>query len=60
VRSGADGRFRLAVDQTSGDDASLYLIAKGGTPAASASGGDKPGDRLAGRARHVATIVILM
>ena len=42
VRSDADGRFQLGSDQAPGGDASLYLVAKGGTPAASASGGNNP------------------
>nr|WP_294520150.1 hypothetical protein [uncultured Rhodopila sp.] len=42
VRSGADGRFEIASDQTPGGDTSLYLVARGGTPAASAPGGDNP------------------
>ena len=35
VRTGADGRFAMSTAGASGNDASLYLIAKGGSPAAS-------------------------
>jgi hypothetical protein len=39
ARTGADGRFVLNAD---GGGASLYLIAKGGSPAAAKAGGDNP------------------
>jgi hypothetical protein len=39
TRTGADGRFVLTGD---GGGASLYLVAKGGRPAANATSGDNP------------------
>ena len=41
VKTGADGRFQVGSDQTPGKDTSLYLVAKGGMPAAK-GGGDNP------------------
>ena len=40
TRTGADGRFALGTAGASGKDASLYLVAKGGTPAANKASGD--------------------
>ena len=42
VRTGDDGRFTIAGGADRASDASLYLIAKGGTPATDKSGGDNP------------------
>jgi ethanolamine utilization protein EutQ (cupin superfamily) len=42
TRSSADGRFALNVGGTPGKDAILYVVAKGGTPAAKQSGGNSP------------------
>jgi ethanolamine utilization protein EutQ (cupin superfamily) len=42
TRSSADGRFALNVGGTPGKDAILYVVAKGGTPAAKQSGGNNP------------------
>lgn len=39
ARTGADGRFALDAD---GGGAILYLVAKGGSPAAAKAGGDNP------------------
>jgi hypothetical protein len=41
TRTGADGRFALNA-AAPGKDAILYLVAKGGTPAANKGGGDNP------------------
>jgi hypothetical protein len=41
AESGADGRFTLNA-ATSGNDVSLYLIAKGGTSSANKTSGDNP------------------
>jgi hypothetical protein len=41
TRTGADGRFALNASAP-GTDAILYLVAKGGTPAANKGGGDNP------------------
>jgi len=41
ARTGADGRFTLDA-ATPGKDAILYLVAKGGTPAANKAAGDNP------------------
>src|ERR1700690_3025514 len=40
VRTGADGHFALNSVGAPGSDVSLYVIAKGGTPAANQAGGD--------------------
>src|SRR5262245_20259843 len=40
ARTGADGRFSMAVPGTAGKDASLYLVAQRGRPAASKASGD--------------------
>ena len=42
ARTGADGRFVLNATGAPGKDASLYLVAKGGQPAASKASGDNP------------------
>jgi hypothetical protein len=42
AQTGADGRFVLNATAAAGDDASLYLVAKGGQPAASKVSGDNP------------------
>ena len=42
VRSGADGRFELAAPDAPLTEGSLYLVAKGGTPAAGKGSGDNP------------------
>jgi streptogramin lyase len=42
TRSGADGRFALNAAGAPGKDTILYLVAKGGTPAANRGGGDNP------------------
>jgi len=42
ARTGADGRFTLNAPDTAGKDAILYLVAKGGTPAANKTGGNNP------------------
>ena len=42
ARSGADGSFAVTAAGTSAKDASLYLDAKGGTPAANKTAGDNP------------------
>jgi ethanolamine utilization protein EutQ (cupin superfamily) len=42
TRSSADGRFTLNAAGTPGTDAILYVVAKGGTPAANKSGGNNP------------------
>ena len=42
VKSATDGRFDIASYQTPDSGSSLYVIARGGTPAASAAGGDNP------------------
>jgi len=41
-RTGADGRFALKAGAGPGKDAVLYLVAKGGTPAANQAAGDNP------------------
>ena len=40
TQTGEDGRFELRVDGAPGNDAVLYLVAKGGQPTAGKSGGD--------------------
>ena len=42
TQSGSDGSFNLSSGETLGADVSLYLIAKGGVPAANNGGGDNP------------------
>jgi hypothetical protein len=42
ARTSADGRFTMTVPAARMADTSLYLVAKGGTPAANAAGGDNP------------------
>src|SRR5215469_17026497 len=42
ARTGADGRFTIAATADPAKDATLYLVAKGGTPATSKAGGDNP------------------
>src|SRR5271167_2050892 len=42
ARTGADGRFAISAVDAPGNDSSLYLIAKGGTPAANKAKGANP------------------
>src|SRR5215467_12283906 len=42
AHTGADGRFTIAATADTPRDASLYLVAKGGTPATNKAGGDNP------------------
>ena len=42
TRTDADGRFAISAAEAPGNDSSLYLIAKGGTPAANKVNGDNP------------------
>src|SRR5271155_1473500 len=42
TRTGAEGRFAISAAEAPGNDSSLYLIAKGGTPAANKANGDTP------------------
>ncbi len=42
ARSGADGRFSLATPDAPLSEGSLYLVARGGTPAAGKGSGDNP------------------
>ena len=42
AKTDADGRFALSVDKPAGANASLYLVATGGTPAAGKAGGGVP------------------
>src|SRR5215471_16037602 len=42
ARTGADGRFTVAAAADPPGDATLYLVAKGGTPATNKAGGDNP------------------
>jgi hypothetical protein len=42
ARTGADGRFALNAAGAPGKDAILYVVAKGGTPAANKAGGNNP------------------
>ncbi len=42
ARSGADGRFMLDAPDAPLSEGSLYLVARGGTPAAGKGGGDNP------------------
>jgi len=48
ARTGADGRFTIAATADPPSDATLYLVAKGGTPATSKAGGDNPAVALIG------------
>ncbi|HMK21895.1 MAG TPA: hypothetical protein VK466_06140, partial [Terriglobales bacterium] len=42
VKTDAEGRFQISVDQSPSKDASLYLVATGGEPAANKGGGNNP------------------
>src|SRR5262252_8049378 len=42
TRTGADGRFSLTASRPPGGDSTLYLVAKGGRPTASATSGENP------------------
>jgi hypothetical protein len=42
ARTGADGRFSMVVPDAAGQASSLYLVARGGRPAASKAGVDNP------------------
>jgi hypothetical protein len=42
VKTDADGRFQISIDQSPSKDASLYLVATGGEPAANKAGGSNP------------------
>src|SRR5262245_14435203 len=42
ARTGADGRFTIAATADFSRDSTLYLVAKGGTPATNKAGGDNP------------------
>jgi hypothetical protein len=42
AKADAGGHFELGSDQAPGSGASLYLVAKGGTPSVSKDGGDNP------------------
>ena len=42
AKTDADGHFAISVDQSVGNDAILYLVASGGTPAANKAGGNNP------------------
>ena len=42
TQTGIDGRYVISVNQVPGGDASLYLLATGGQPAANKAGGDNP------------------
>jgi hypothetical protein len=46
AKTGADGRFTLNAAGAPGKDAILYVVAKGGTPAANKAGGNNPGIAL--------------
>src|SRR5215467_14153967 len=48
ARTGADGRFIIAATADPPRDATLYLVAKGGTPATNKAGGDNPTIALIG------------
>jgi hypothetical protein len=43
AKTGADGRFTLSAADAPGKDAILYVVAKGGTPAANKAGGNNSG-----------------
>src|SRR5215813_13507274 len=42
ARTGADGRFSLTAPRPPGGDSTLYLVAQGGRPTASAASGENP------------------
>src|SRR5262252_7559732 len=42
ARTGADGRFSLTASRPPGGDSTLYLVAQGGRPTASAASGENP------------------
>src|SRR5215471_12781163 len=42
ARTGADGRFTIAATAVPPTDGTLYLVARGGTPASNKAGGDNP------------------
>ena len=42
VKTDADGRFQISIDQSPGKDVSFYLVATGGEPAANKAGGNNP------------------
>src|SRR5262245_6023141 len=46
ARTGADGRFTIDAAADPARDATLYLVATGGTPATNKAGGDNPGIAL--------------
>jgi hypothetical protein len=46
AKTSADGRFTLNAAGAPGKDAILYVVAKGGTPAANKAGGNNPGIAL--------------
>src|SRR5215472_14722360 len=48
ARTGANGRFTIAATADPPRDATLYLVAKGGTPATNKAGGDNPAIALIG------------
>src|SRR5215468_4233586 len=48
AQTGSDGRFTIASAADPPRDATLYLVAKGGTPATNKSGGDNPAITLIG------------
>src|SRR5262249_12885368 len=48
ARTGADGRFTITAAADPAKDATLYFVAKGGTPATSKGGGDNPAIALIG------------
>src|SRR5262249_8054292 len=48
ARTGPDGRFTIAATADPPRDATLYLVAKGGTPATNKAGGDNPAIALIG------------
>jgi hypothetical protein len=55
VKTDADGRFQFSIDQSPTKDASLYLVATGGEPAANKAGGNNPAIGLITSARQHAT-----
>src|SRR5215468_11406185 len=48
ARTGADGRFTIAATADPPREATMYLVAKGGTPATNKAGGDNPAVALIG------------
>src|SRR5215471_3119017 len=60
ARTGVDGRFTIAATADPPSDATLYLVAKGGTPAINKAGGDNPAIALIGvvGAKPPATVTI--